>query len=834
VQSKSGGKRYRLVAATLGALGIRGRLLLAFFGVSAFALLATAVAVYVFVQVGIVVDHITERRVPAALASLQLSRQAERVAATAPAVLAASNKAQHDTVSAAISMEMERLEQLLVGLKGTAPSTPTVAEIEDAALGLRRNLNALETVVAHRLGAVSLKAELFRRLSAATAASQRLVASGILVMNSKVPQWRAMSADPTAERGTLAMVTTDLTQAIAAYIPQQNAQREISALNETLLKAAEAPTPGDLVLISFPLRRSLSALVAGTSEIDERLRARFRQRVTEFEELVDGPKSIVKAREEELALLAEGGKLVDENDQLSRSLTAAVDRLVAASHGDIAEAGREAATVQRYGIGVVLGSAILSLLSSILIVWFYVDRNLLARLAGVSQSMLAIASGNLNAPVPHSGQDEIGRMAEALRRFRETALEVEEDNLREVSKARKRLVDALESISEGFALYDAADRLVLCNSRYRELLYTGHEIDFTTGMTFESIVRRAAELGHIKDAEGRIDEWFSQRLLRHRNPSEPEVQRRANGRWVMVSERRTEDGGTVAVYTDITESKHREESLSEKSTALEVLSSKLAKYLAPQVYNSIFTGHQEVEIASKRKKLTVCFSDIADFTEITDKMESEDLTQLLNQYLTEMSSIAAAYGATIDKYVGDAILMFFGDPESRGTKQDAVACVRMALAMQERIGELSEIWRDLGIASPLRSRIGIHTGYCTVGNFGSEARMDYTIVGGAVNLASRLEHEASPGGVLISYETFAHVKDEIDCEERGLLRVKGIAYAVKTYEALAVKKDVSASHNQLSLPHLRLKIEPELMSADERHQAALALRHVLGNLDVRK
>lgn len=155
--------------------------------------------------------------------------------------------------------------------------------------------------------------------------------------------------------------------------------------------------------------------------------------------------------------------------------------------------------------------------------------------------------------------------------------------------------------------------------------------------------------------------------------------------------------------------------------------------------------------------------------------------QLLNHYLTEMSRIALQFGATIDKYVGDAIVMFFGDPETRGVKEDALACVTMALAMQKRIGELTERWRDIGIEAPLQCRIGIHTGYCTVGNFGSEDRMGYTIVGGAVNLASRLEHEAPPGGVLISYETFVHVKDEIHCEERGHIHVKGIAYPVATY-----------------------------------------------------
>lgn len=125
-----------------------------------------------------------------------------------------------------------------------------------------------------------------------------------------------------------------------------------------------------------------------------------------------------------------------------------------------------------------------------------------------------------------------------------------------------------------------------------------------------------------------------------------------------------------------------------------------------------------------RKKLTVCFTDIAGFTETADKLESEDLTHLLNHYLTEMSKIAAEYGATIDKYVGDAILMFFGDPETRGVKGDALACVTIALAMQKRIGDLAAIWRAAGIEMPLRCRIG----YCTVGNFGSEDRMDYTIM----------------------------------------------------------------------------------------------------------
>ncbi len=394
-------------------------------------------------------------------------------------------------------------------------------------------------------------------------------------------------------------------------------------------------------------------------------------------------------------------------------------------------------------------------------------------------------------------------------------------------RSERRLAEAIESISEGFVCYDGEDRLVICNSCYRDLLYPGLDIDLSTGTTFESIIRRAAERGYVKDAEGRVEAWIAERLKQHLNPGEPQVQRRANGRWVMVSERRTEDGGTVAVYSDITELKQREQDLTEKSNALAALSSKLAKYLAPQVYDSIFTGQQDVKIVSKRKKLTVCFSDLVGFTEITDKMESEDLTQLLNHYLTEMSKIALQYGATIDKYVGDAIVMFFGDPATLGVKEDALACVQMAIAMQQRVSELAGEWHNSGIETPLRCRIGIHTGYCTVGNFGSEDRMDYTMVGGTVNLASRLEHEATPGGILISFETFAQVKDEVLCEERGPVQVKGIAQPVQAYAVAGLRKDAE----QAATAHLRLEFDAERMSGDERKAAADALRRALGLLE---
>ncbi|MGA8688718.1 MAG: adenylate/guanylate cyclase domain-containing protein [Methyloceanibacter sp.] len=233
------------------------------------------------------------------------------------------------------------------------------------------------------------------------------------------------------------------------------------------------------------------------------------------------------------------------------------------------------------------------------------------------------------------------------------------------------------------------------------------------------------------------------------------------------------------------------EVIAQKNRELESLSTKLSKYLSPQIYNSIFTGAQGVEIASSRKKLTIFFSDVVNFTETTDKLESEDLTNLINRYLTEMSTIALKYGATIDKYIGDAIMAFFGDPESRGLKEDARACVRMAIAMLGRMRELRSEWQELGAEKPFRLRIGINTGYVTVGNFGSNDRMDYTIIGNAVNLTARLQSHSDIDGILLGHETYSLVKDEVAAEEQTPIKVKGFAEPIRCYKVQGLYDDLA-------------------------------------------
>lgn len=214
---------------------------------------------------------------------------------------------------------------------------------------------------------------------------------------------------------------------------------------------------------------------------------------------------------------------------------------------------------------------------------------------------------------------------------------------------------------------------------------------------------------------------------------------------------------------------------------LAAISMKISHYLSPQIYKSIFSGELDVALQTQRKKLTIFFSDIKSFTALTEDLQPEDLTALINEYFTEMSTIALKHGGTIDKFIGDAILVFFGDPNTQGAAEDAKACVRMAIEMQHRLAELNVQWRKRGAETPFRVRMGINTGFCSVGNFGSADRMDYTILGAEVNLSARLQSIAPPGGIVVSYETYALVRDLVAAHALPAVTMKGIAREVVPY-----------------------------------------------------
>jgi class 3 adenylate cyclase len=276
--------------------------------------------------------------------------------------------------------------------------------------------------------------------------------------------------------------------------------------------------------------------------------------------------------------------------------------------------------------------------------------------------------------------------------------------------------------------------------------------------------------------------------------------------------------------------------LTEANHFLADIAAKTSRYLAPQVFSRIFSGQKDVAIQTERKKLTIFFSDIKDFTAKAERLQPEEITSLLNEYLTAMSGIAARHGGTVDKFIGDAIVIFFGDPETKGAAEDARACIAMAMDMQREVGKLNVQWRRRGIEEPLRVRTGINTGFCDVGNFGSTDRMDYTIIGAEANLAARLQSIAEPGTIVISYETHALVRDFVSARALPPISVVGsrreiVPYVVEgVLDGNGVKTPTFSEH----MTGLDFYLDPSAIDDQSSTRIRKLLSDALAAIDRRK
>ena len=220
---------------------------------------------------------------------------------------------------------------------------------------------------------------------------------------------------------------------------------------------------------------------------------------------------------------------------------------------------------------------------------------------------------------------------------------------------------------------------------------------------------------------------------------------------------------------------------------------KLTRFVPPQIWEPIVKSDSPVRVSNKRAKITIMFSDIVGFTELSDSLSSDNLADILNTYMHCMTSIADKHGAVLDKFIGDGMVCFFGEPNSRGSRQDALDCVAMAIDMRREMRTLRQKWRLMGFEG-LYIRVGITTGYCHVGNFGSNSRLSYTIIGKEANLASRLESCAGKDQILVSESTYDYICHNYECEHVAAFCLKGIDEKVDAWQVL----DPSASTGHLS------------------------------------
>ena len=320
-----------------------------------------------------------------------------------------------------------------------------------------------------------------------------------------------------------------------------------------------------------------------------------------------------------------------------------------------------------------------------------------------------------------------------------------------------------------------------------------------SGGTKQGLPRRRSIPSNLLEHRQRVSRGETNRKV-------PPSCRSAQGFYRVIEVRNRDELGSLAEDVNRTSGELGTlyQQLSDQKSYIEDISARVSRYLPQQLYQSIFRGDMATGIESRRKYLTIFFSDMRDFSIRTERLEPEALSEILNCYFSAMTEIAQAHGATIDKFIGDAILAFFGEPESEGPQKDAERCIRMAIEMQRRMATLRNAFSKYGLHEPLEIRIGINSGYCTVGNFGSPERMHYTIIGSPVNVAARLQGMCPPNAILVSRTTQALADQKSDFIPCGSLTLKGIGKPVETFEVrFAFNGDESADASDKHIEELK-------------------------------
>jgi PAS domain S-box-containing protein len=373
--------------------------------------------------------------------------------------------------------------------------------------------------------------------------------------------------------------------------------------------------------------------------------------------------------------------------------------------------------------------------------------------------------------------------------------------------------ELLSIVKKGIVIANNKNEIILFNSEAQKIFdYTSEQI---IGKSLDILIPDRFVRNHQKHM---MEFAENDESTKHMRENRVLPGKRKDGTEVSISAsilclKLEEEPIFIAVIEDCTDRLLREQELQTHSAQMESITKKLGRYLSPQLFQKIFRGEDITTMATHRKKLTVFISDIKDFTEIVEKTEPSIVSNILNDYLSEMTRIAIEYGGTVDKFVGDAVVVFFGDPHSNGEQEDAYNCINMAIAMQLFVKNRKSVWKKMGLLDPLEIRCGISTGFCTVGNFGSVHRMDYTIIGNPINLASRLESLAETGEIIISQETHHLVEDIFLCTPKGTAQVKGFARPISIYKVVGLREnlDVKDINFEKHLPGFSVSLQSSVI-----------------------
>ena len=557
--------------------GLRGRLFLAFAGISSFAILAAVAGLVAFVVARRALDDMTATRFPETLGAMEMMRHSERLVATGPALLNAVNRAAILAVMATKNTQLLSIREDLAQLKARDDESPMVREIEATIESLATNLDEIETAVMRRNEAASHRNAILRNAFSASQQFAKIWSVRFEDLQKKVVELQRATAARQPDTGKNAATIDKLDETMQAILPLDQLQRRTSDSFQLLVGGAETTDPDELARLKNASEKVVSDIDSLLSGVDLDISTALLPAIKLLHESALGTGGLFVVREKELRETAESRRLIAENAQLSSRLSDAAEAFVAISRRQMEAAARDAVAVQNEGstaLAVIVG---LSLISSVLIVWLYVGRNIVSRLTRIGAGMAGIAAGRRDVVVDTAGPDEIAAMGRTVEIFRQHAIE-RDALLAERAEAATRLEKIVaqrteelagreatlrvmfDNMPQGVALFDRDLKMVAWNEQFPTLV--GLSDEFLRGQrNFPDFIRFLAEQDYYGpvDIETAVRErvaTFGERYAGER------VTR--DGTSLEIVRNPIPGGGSINMYTDVTE-RRRAQALVEES-----------------------------------------------------------------------------------------------------------------------------------------------------------------------------------------------------------------------------------------------------------------------------
>src|SRR5215467_3465360 len=408
--------------ATRAGYGLRGRLLLSFIAISSFAAIAAIVGTYALYTIGKALHEMTDRSIPPAIVSLELAQRTERILAVGPTLLGVSSSNELAGESSALDQEFKEAAQLVSELSNTGLGKTELTEIQTAFAQVAANFTALKAVTQKRIASADRKLKLLREIFDAYNQFRAIWTPRFEALQRHIVLLRnPLNAVPSTTEERLAAVDR-LNSALRDLTALEQIQQEAASSFEALLRAANTNTPASLKTIRDQVTQSVGHMDNILSGLDPDVSLALIGPLNQLRSNATGDAGIIATRLIELETAEEGRRLTVHNSVFASRLSNAIEALVADSKRGIAAATDQAQSIQQLSNVTLLTVAVLSLISSVFIVWFYVGRNVVTRITALSTGMRAIVSGRRDITIPVGGHDEITEMGRAVEVFRDNAI----------------------------------------------------------------------------------------------------------------------------------------------------------------------------------------------------------------------------------------------------------------------------------------------------------------------------------------------------------------------------------------------------------------------------